>query len=175
MHSGQRPGPLRSWKARCATGPSPKAGQRRARVLAKFGVGPQSIPDYLALVGDAADGYPGLPGWGAKSTASVLSRFRHIEQIPSSAREWHVQVAASAQLPENLRENYEAALLFRDLATLRTHVPVFESIDELRWRGPTPAFDRIGKRLGAAVVQETTKHPSRRTAKRETPHNPAAQ
>lgn len=122
-------------------------------ILAKFGVLPASIPDYLALVGDSADGYPGIPGWGAKSTSAVLSRYRHIEHIPKDPRQWHVPVAASATLAFSLEEKYELAMLFRDLATLRTEVAVFESLDQLRWRGPTAAFAQIGPRLDAAVVQ----------------------
>ncbi len=133
-----------------------------AGVITKFGVGPRSIPDYLALVGDAADGYPGIRGWGAKSTAAVLSHYQHIEQVPSSARDWHAHVAAPADLAESLRVNYELALLFRDLATLRTDVAVFDSVDQLHWRGPTPAFEEIGTRLDAAVVEKTTKGRSKR-------------
>jgi 5'-3' exonuclease len=120
-------------------------------IVAKFGVLPTSIPDYLALVGDAADGYPGIPGWGAKST--VLSRYRHIERIPEDSRQWHVPVGASASLAFSLKEKYELAMLFRDLATLRTDVAVFESLDDLRWKGPTSAFAQLGPRLDAAVVQ----------------------
>jgi len=101
-------------------------------VIAKFGVRPASIPDYLALVGDASDGYPGLPGWGAKSTATVLARFGHLEDIPESSREWHLNVANGARLAQTLVEHREAAVLFRTLATLRTDMAVFESVDELR-------------------------------------------
>lgn len=131
-------------------------------IVAKFGVGPQSIPDYLALVGDAADGYPGLRGWGAKSTAAVLSRYGHIEHIPRRSQEWHVQVAAPAELAESLRANYELAMLFRSLATLRTDLALFDTVEQLRWRGPTPAFEEIGTRLDAAVVEKTTEHPRKR-------------
>ncbi len=133
-------------------------------IIAKFGVRPQSIPDYLALVGDAADGYPGLRGWGAKSTAAVLSRYGHIEDIPSRARDWHVLVKAPEELAESLQANHDLALLFRDLATLRTHIAVFDSVDQLRWRGPTPAFEEMGRRFDAAVIEKTTKHRSRRGA-----------
>src|SRR6202034_1616702 len=91
-----------------------------AAVIQKFGVPPASIPDYLALVGDAADGFPGLPGWGAKSTATVLARYGHLEAIPADARDWSAKVAGSAKLAETLRRDRDQALLFRKLATLRT-------------------------------------------------------
>ncbi len=135
-----------------------------AGVIAKFGVGPRSIPDYLALVGDAADGYPGLRGWGAKTTAAVLSRYGHLEQIPSRARDWHVNIAAPAELAETLRSHYELALLFRDLATLRTEVAVFEDVDQLRWRGPTAAFEEIGRKLDAAVLEKTPRRRPKRVS-----------
>lgn len=123
-----------------------------AGVVAKFGVSPASIPDYLALVGDAADGYPGIPGWGAKSTAAVLSHYQHIEKVPTQARDWQKGIAASGSLAQSLQTHFKDALLFRDLATLRTNVSVFRSVEELRWRGPTPAFEVLGKRLDAAVT-----------------------
>jgi len=115
-----------------------------AGVVAKFGVPPASIPDYLALVGDAADGYPGLPGWGAKSAAAVLRAFAHIDAIPDDPRTWNVNVNA-ARLSEVLRRDRELALLFRDLATLRTGIPLFENVDALRWAGDMralPDFER---------------------------------
>ena len=118
-----------------------------AGVLARFGVRPPSIPDYLALVGDASDGYPGLPGWGAKSAAAVLARFGHLEQIPQDYRDWHVNATSPARLAETLARERDLALLFRTLATLRTDVPVFDDVDELRWSGPTPAFEAIAARL----------------------------
>jgi 5'-3' exonuclease len=121
-------------------------------VVAKFGVGPRSIPDYLALVGDASDGYPGLPGWGAKSTAAVLARFEHIENIPADYREWRVNAASAATLAATLAREHDRALLFRDLATLRTTIPLFDSVDALRWAGPTPEFAEIGSRLDNAVT-----------------------
>ncbi len=136
-----------------------------AGVVAKFGVGPRSIPDYLALVGDAADGYPGLRGWGAKSTAAVLWRYEHLEHIPAEARDWHVGVAAPAELAHTLQANFVHALLFRDLATLRTDIPVFDSVDDLRWRGPTAAFAEIGTRLDAAVFEKPVK--SRKESRRK--------
>jgi 5'-3' exonuclease len=121
-------------------------------VIEKFGVPPASIPDYLALVGDSADGYPGLPGWGAKSAAAVLARFGHLESIPADPKQWHVNASAST-LSATLERNRDLVLLFRDLATLRTEIPLFESIDELRWKGPTPEFARLGARFDAAVVE----------------------
>ncbi len=126
-----------------------------AGVIAKFGVPPVSMPDYLALVGDAADGYPGLPGWGAKSAAAVLARFGHIENIPEDSRDWHVNAAAAGTLARTLTGNRELALLFRTLATLRTDIPLFASVEELRWRGPTPEFEAFGKRLDAAVTEKS--------------------
>jgi 5'-3' exonuclease len=126
-------------------------------VVAKFGVPPASIPDYLALVGDSADGYPGLPGWGAKSAAAVLARFGHLESIPPDARDWHVNALNAATLAATLQRSRELAFLFRDLATLRTDIPTFHSIDELQWKGPTPEFRQIGARFDAAVVQSSRK------------------
>jgi 5'-3' exonuclease len=117
-----------------------------AGVVAKFGVPPASIPDYLALVGDSSDGYPGLPGWGAKSTAAVLAKFKHLEAIPKDWRTWQVNAARAGALSMTLEQNRELALLFRDLATLRTDVPVFDSVDELEYKGPTPAFEAFKSR-----------------------------
>jgi 5'-3' exonuclease len=112
-------------------------------VMQKFGVPPSSIPDYLALVGDAADGYPGLKGWGAKSTAAVLAKFGRLEDIPADWREWHVNAASPAALAATLARDRDQAFLFRTLATLRTDVPVFEDVEELRWQGPTEQFAAI--------------------------------
>jgi 5'-3' exonuclease len=120
-------------------------------VVAKFGVPPASIPDYLALVGDSADGYPGLAGWGAKSAAAVLARFAHIERIPDDWREWKVNAASPARLAAALASDRERAFLFRDLATLRADIPLFTSVDELEWKGPTPAFEPLAARLDANV------------------------
>ena len=128
-----------------------------AGVVAKFGVPPASIPDYLALVGDAADGYPGLPGWGAKSTSAVLARFGHIERIPDNASDWHVNAASAPTLARTLQRDRHLALLFRRLATLRTDLSLFASVDELAWAGPTPAFTAIGRRFDAAVTEPKTK------------------
>ena len=128
-----------------------------AGVVAKFGVPPASIPDYLALVGDAADGYPGLPGWGAKSTSAVLARFGHIERIPDNASDWHVNAASAPTLARTLQRDRHLALLFRRLATLRTDLSLFASVDELAWAGPTPAFTEIGRRFDAAVTEPKKK------------------
>jgi 5'-3' exonuclease len=119
-----------------------------AGVVAKFGVKPESIPDYLALVGDAADGFPGLPGWGARSAAAVLARFIHFERIPPDWREWHVNVASPARLATTFEKERDRAFLFRDLATLRTDVDLFQSVDDLKWNGPTAAFKAMAERLG---------------------------
>jgi 5'-3' exonuclease len=124
-----------------------------AGIISKFGVPPVSIPDYLALVGDAADGYPGLPGWGAKSSAAVLARFAHLEAIPDDWRTWSVNAASPAALARTLARDREHAFLFRDLATLRTDIHLFESVDDLRWTGPTDGFAKIAERFEAAVIQ----------------------
>jgi 5'-3' exonuclease len=109
-----------------------------AGVIQKFGVPPASIPDYLALVGDAADGYPGLPGWGAKSTAAVLAKFGHIESIPADSSDWHVNAANASALASTLSRERDQAMLFRTLATLRTDIQLFDNVDQLQWQGPTP-------------------------------------
>jgi 5'-3' exonuclease len=124
-----------------------------AGVIEKFGVPPASIPDYLALVGDAADGYPGLRGWGAKSSAAVLAKFLHLESIPADHREWGVSVASASTLAATLVKERESALLFRTLATLRTDIALFDDVDQLRWKGPSPAFDELGPGLDAAVSE----------------------
>jgi 5'-3' exonuclease len=121
-----------------------------AGVVAKFGVPPASIPDYLALVGDAADGFPGLKGWGAKSTAAVLARWGHIEDIPADWRTWGVNATNPAALAATLDKERSLALLFRTLATLRTDVPVFDTVDELEWTGPRPEFTELAARFEAA-------------------------
>jgi 5'-3' exonuclease len=120
-----------------------------AGVLERFGVLPKSIPDYLALTGDSADGFPGLSGWGPKSASTVLRRFEHIEQIPDSNREWDLEVRGADRLAKTLLENRELAMLFKNLATLRDDAPVFASVDELRWSGPTSDFADLAKELGA--------------------------
>ena len=119
-----------------------------AGVMKKFGVPPASIPDYLALVGDSSDGYPGLPGWGAKSSAAVLARFGHIENIPADWRDWHANATQSRATGADAgRSARSLALLFRTLATLRSDVPLFKNVDELQWTGPTPAFEAMAARL----------------------------
>ncbi|MBV8632088.1 MAG: flap endonuclease [Silvibacterium sp.] len=125
-----------------------------AGVILKFGVPPVSIPDYLALVGDAADGYPGLPGWGAKSSAAVLAKFGRIEAVPEDSREWGVNAANASTLAATLVRERDRALLFRTLATLRTDIPLFEDVEELRWNGPTAKFAAIGERLDGAVTEK---------------------
>ncbi|HKF24065.1 MAG TPA: 5'-3' exonuclease H3TH domain-containing protein, partial [Candidatus Angelobacter sp.] len=126
-------------------------------IVKKFGVTPGSIPDYLALVGDSADGYPGLPGWGAKSSAAVLGKFLHLEAIPKDSGDWHVNCANASSLAATLVREWESALLFRKLATLRTDIPLFDDVEQLRWNGPTPAFAELKSSLDAAV---TTKRSS---------------
>ena len=133
-----------------------------AGVIQKFGVMPASIPDYLALVGDAADGYPGLRGWGAKSSAAVLSKFGHLESIPTDWRDWHVNVSNASALADTLSRERDHALLFRTLATLRTDINLFDDVDELRWNGPTPAFAAIAARLDAAITD--ARRPALRSA-----------
>jgi 5'-3' exonuclease len=105
-----------------------------AGVVAKFGVAPASIPDYLALVGDAADGFPGLPGWGAKSTATMLARYEHLEAIPADPKRWEPRVTGAARLAATFQQNFELALLFRRLATLRADLPLFSDVETLRWQ-----------------------------------------
>jgi 5'-3' exonuclease len=123
-----------------------------ACVIQKYGVPPASIPDYLALVGDAADGYPGLKGWGAKSSAAVLAKVARLEAIPADWRDWHVNVSNASALAATLSRELDRALLFRTLAALRTDVVLFDDVDELRWNGPTPAFAPIAARLDAVVT-----------------------
>ena len=126
-----------------------------AGVVTKFGVPPTSIPDYLALVGDAADGYPGLSGWGAKSAAAVLAKYGHIETIPQDWTTWGVNASRPGQLAATLTRERDRALLFRELATLRTDVRLFDSVDDLRWNGPPASFTEIAARLDAAVTVPT--------------------
>jgi len=128
--------------------------RNEAGVIEKFGVSPSSIPDYLALVGDDADGYPGLEGWGDKSTAAVLGIYKHLEAIPSKSDNWRVQPRSAVRLAEVLRANFKLALLFRDLATLRTKEPKISSPDEVYWNGPSPLFPTICKRLDDAQLDD---------------------
>ena len=157
--------------AQCVSGTRVVQLNRRTRVtrdeagvIEKFGVPPASIPDYLALVGDAADGYPGLPGWGAKSSAAVLARFAHLESIPSDWREWRVNAANASALAYTLAQERENALLFRTLATLRTDIALFDDVEDLRWNGPTEAFAAFAARFDAAVT-ETRRFPGRKVLK----------
>ena len=126
-----------------------RAGQVRNEegVREKFGVSPASVPDYLALVGDAADGYPGLTGWGQKSAGAVIGSYYHLEAVPKSPVDWKIKVRSADRLAETLQENFKLAMLFRDLATLRTREPRIRSTNQIRWSGPKPAFQGICKRL----------------------------
>jgi 5'-3' exonuclease len=119
-------------------------------VIDKFGVPPESIPDYLALMGDTSDGFPGLPGWGAKSASTVLARYGHIENIPADVETWEVQVRGAAKLSATLNEQLDLALLFRTIATIVTEAPTMHSVDELLWNGPTDAFAALADRIGAS-------------------------
>jgi 5'-3' exonuclease len=139
-----------------------------AAIVQKFGVTPASIPDYLALVGDTADGYPGLSGWGAKSSAAVLAKFLHLEAIPKDCREWRVNATNASALADTLCREWDSALLFRKLATLRRDIALFNDVEELRWAGPTPAFDELAARLDAARTER------RRTETRRSPSKPIA-
>lgn len=123
-------------------------------VIKKFGVPPESIPDYLALAGDAADGYPGLRGWGAKSSAAVLSKFGHLESVPANHLEWGVRVTNASVLASTLRQDRDLALLFRTLATLRTDIALFNDVDQLRWNGPTSAFAALAARFRLPATQK---------------------
>ena len=147
--------------AQCVRGDRIVQLDRRARELRdeaavrkKFGVPPASIPDWLALVGDSADGYPGLPGWGQKSAATVLARYQHLEHIPKRATEWGVSVQGASRLATTLREQRERALLFRQLATLRADAPIGADVDALRWRGPRAEFTVWSERLGTPALHE---------------------
>jgi 5'-3' exonuclease len=124
-------------------------------VRERFGVGPESIPDYLALVGDTADGVPGLPGWGPRSAATLLAEYRRIEDIPALEADWTVTVRGAARLAGTLRERRHEADLFKRLTTLRTDAPTLRNgVDELRWRGPGPDFHAVCAELGADDVPE---------------------
>jgi 5'-3' exonuclease len=133
-------------------------------VSLKFGVPPASIPDWLALVGDSADGFPGIPRWGAKSAASVLAVYKNLEAIPDNADDWSVKVRGAQVLAENLRNAREDARLFRTLATLRFDAPLPEALDDMRWRGPDErALARLADRLGDEQLVEQARglHASR--------------
>jgi 5'-3' exonuclease len=146
--------------AQCVSGTRIVQLNRRTRVtldeagvIRKFGVSPASIPDYLALVGDSADGYPGLKGWGAKSSAAVLAKYVHLEAIPSDSREWRVNAANAGALADTLSRERDRALLFRKLATLRTDISLFDNVDQLRWNGHASQFPALAARLDAARTE----------------------
>jgi 5'-3' exonuclease len=124
-----------------------------AGVVEKFGVKPESIPDYLAVVGDSADGYPGITGWGEKAAGAVLSRYLHLESIPKDWQKWDPAIRRARPLSESLFSAWDDALLFRKLATLRVDAPVFDSVDELQWKGPRSEFERWCKRMNASDLQ----------------------
>ncbi len=135
-----------------------------AGVKQKFGVPPASIPDYLALVGDSADGYPGLRGFGPKSAAALLDRFGHLEHIPDDWRDWRVNAANAAALAATLAAERDRAFLFRDLATLRTDLPLFDDVETLAWTGPTPGFAALAARFEQAVVEKSARRSTSRKA-----------
>lgn len=121
-----------------------------AAIVAKFGVAPKSIPDYLAVVGDSADGFPGVAGWGSKAAAVTLSRYRQLEDIPKDWRKWDPAIPRARSLSEALFASWSDALLFRDLATLRVDVPVFDTVEDLRWKLPRSQFDRFSQEIKAS-------------------------
>jgi 5'-3' exonuclease len=130
-------------------------------VIDKFGVPPASIPDLLALVGDTADGFPGIPGWGMRSAAAVLTRYAHVENIPDDARDWEVSLRGAARLAASLAERRADAMLFKDLATLRTTAEV-GAVDDWRWRGPTAEFAALCRRLRSDVLARRADEIARR-------------
>ena len=123
-------------------------------VVEKFGVSPESIPDFLALVGDSADGYPGIQGWGEKSTSTVLSKYKHIESIPNDPNQLGLGLGRATTLVENLQKNFDDALLFRELATLRTDVPLKETLADLKWQGAYPRLKKFCHELGDERIPE---------------------
>jgi 5'-3' exonuclease len=157
--------------AQCVRGERVVQVDRRSRtvtdeagVRARYGVAPQSIPDWLALVGDSSDGYPGLPGWGKKAASTVLARYPHLEDIPEYGFRWEVELRGRDRLAGTLVEQRELALLFRDLATLRSDAPVLDGVDSLRWTGPTPALDDIARQIRAwRLVERVTQAATART------------
>jgi 5'-3' exonuclease len=134
-------------------------------VIEKFGVKPTSIPDYLAVVGDSADGYPGIAGWGAKAASSVLSQYPHLEDIPREPFRWLPSIRRSRSLAEALFHAWDDAILFRTLATLRLDVPAFANIDDLRWQGPRPEFDQLCQRLNSPGLERTVARSRNKTNK----------
>jgi 5'-3' exonuclease len=142
--------------SQCVTGTRVVQLDRRRGILrdeagveAKFGVKPESIPDYLAVVGDAADGFPGIPGWGEKAASLTLSRYAHLENIPKDWRVWHSSINNARRLANSLFSSWDDALLFRTLATLRVDAPVFDSLDDLRWKGPRSSFEERCRAMAA--------------------------
>ena len=127
-------------------------------VIEKFGVTPESIPDWLALVGDSADGYPGIPGWGAKSASVVLARYKHIESIPKDPKKLGLGLGRATTLLENLSQHHEEALLFRELSTLRDDVPLKENLDALQWLGAYPRLKKLCRELGDERIPERVQH-----------------
>ena len=125
-----------------------------AAIVAKFGVGPQSIPDYLALVGDSADGFPGVAGWGEKAASAALSRYKRLEEIPADWRAWHPPIANARRLSASLQAAWSDALLFRTLATLRLDAQVVDAVDELRWTGPRAAFEPLCRMMNSPELFE---------------------
>ncbi|MCU1357626.1 MAG: Flap endonuclease [Acidimicrobiales bacterium] len=123
-------------------------------VREKFGVLPESIPDYLGLVGDSADGFPGLPGWGAKSAGAVLARYGHLEDIPKDSHDWDVDVRGASKLALTLHHQFEDALLFRIIATIQYDAPTMASVDELLWTGPQPNAIEVATRFDAVALVE---------------------
>jgi 5'-3' exonuclease len=128
--------------------------RNEAGVIEKFGVPPASIPDWLALVGDSADGYPGLPGWGAKTASAVLARYGRLESIPRLAIDWDVPVRGAVKLAATLAEQRDLALLFRRLATLRADAPVGTNVAAWEWRGPRASFEEWAERMGQPALHE---------------------
>jgi len=123
-----------------------------AGVVTKWGVKPESIPDYLAVVGDSADGFPGLPGWGSKGASLTFAQYPHLEDIPKDWRDWNPAIRGAKRLASVLFEQWDDAILFRVLATLRTDVPVFDTLDELRWQGPRPRFEHCADHIQASSL-----------------------
>jgi len=126
-------------------------------VVEKFGVKPESIPDYLAVVGDTSDGFPGLPGWGPKAASLTFSRHPHLEDVPKDWRQWNPSLRGAQRLCAVLTEQWDDAVLYRTLATLRLDVQVFESVDELRWTGPRPGFEKLCDKLQAGGLSTRAK------------------
>jgi 5'-3' exonuclease len=140
-----------------------------AGVGAKFGVKPQSIPDYLAVVGDSADGFPGVTGWGVKAAVLTLSRYPHLEDIPKDWKEWHPSIRKARLLSESLFSSWADALLFRTLATLRLDVPVFDTVEDLRWKGPRPNLEEHCRRMKAPTLLARASSVARNRSKEDAP------